>query len=70
MAKLDRFLEKKSAVLKAPIDIKQQDFLDIIEFGTLTEFVSEIKPEKKLPKKIMMYRRYFVNSRRSIWFCY
>ena len=51
MAKLDRFLEKKSAVLKEPIDIKQQDFLDIIEFGTLTEFVAEMKPEKKMALK-------------------
>ena len=43
---LDRFFEIKLAILKAQIDIKQQDVLDNIEFETLIAIVASLKPVK------------------------
>ena len=49
---LDRFLEIKSAISKALIDIKQQDVLDNIESETLTAIIASLKTVKIGLKKL------------------
>ncbi|GBM36771.1 hypothetical protein AVEN_273808-1 [Araneus ventricosus] len=43
---LGRFLEIKSAISKALIDIKEQRILDNVGFKTLTTIVADLKPLK------------------------
>ncbi|GFX26589.1 uncharacterized protein TNCV_4536011 [Trichonephila clavipes] len=44
MAMLERFLEIKSAILKALIDIKEEQMITNVEFETVTTIVTGLKP--------------------------
>ncbi|GBM39375.1 hypothetical protein AVEN_119038-1 [Araneus ventricosus] len=51
-AKLERFLEIKSAISKAFVDIKEQKILANAEFETLTATATGFKPVKIGPEKL------------------
>ncbi|GFW73172.1 uncharacterized protein TNCV_483981 [Trichonephila clavipes] len=43
---LERFLERKSTILKALIDIKEEQMMVNVEFETMTTIVAGLKPVK------------------------
>ncbi|PRD33700.1 UNVERIFIED_CONTAM: hypothetical protein NCL1_16880 [Trichonephila clavipes] len=69
LAMHERFLEIMSAILKALIDVKEEQMMANVEFETVTSIVADLKPVKIGSEKLCS-RNATANCRRYIFFRY